>query len=212
MCAYRQERLVPSDPDAASMRKLTVACTAIALVASSPGYADDYFSMLSGTSAVDWTGFYIGASVGYGWLRDIDRSFTPPLPDSGQDWIFGGHAGYLHQMGDFVVGAELEYQRLDITYQLFNFITVDNAFIGKVRAGYAFDQFLISGSVGGAYATTNFMGLQGLGLALGAGLDYRVTDTVTVGAHYQRFSYTNFSGTMIDATLDQIAFRASVGF
>jgi outer membrane immunogenic protein len=196
------------------MRKLTVACTALALVAASPALAQDFgdYSLLSGTSVADWTGFYIGASGGYGWLRDIDRSFTPPMPDQGEDWILGVHAGYLHQFGDFVVGGEVEYQRLDITYQTFNFITVDHAYTAKARVGYAFDQFLISGSIGGAYVTTNFMGLRDLGLAIGGGIDYALTDNISVGAHYQRFSYTNFSGTMIDATLDQVALRASVRF
>ena len=194
------------------MRKLTIASTAIALLAASPAFAGDYYSMLNGTSATDWTGFYIGVEGGYGWLRDVDRSFNPPLPDSGQDWIYGAHAGYLQQFGNFVVGGEVEYQRLDITYQLFNFITVDNAYIAKARVGYAFDQFLISGSVGGAYVTTNFMGLKDLGFAFGAGIDYALTDMISVGAHYQRFSYTNFSGTMIDASLDQIAIRASLRF
>jgi outer membrane immunogenic protein len=196
------------------MRTLTAACTALALAAASPAIAQDFgdYSLLSGTSATDWTGFYIGASGGYGWLRDIDRSFTPPLPDSGQDWIFGAHAGYLHQFGNFVVGGELEYQRLDITYQLFNFITVDHAYSAKARVGYAIDQFLISGSIGGAYVTTNFMGLKDLGLSFGGGIDYALTDTISIGAHYQRFSYTNFSGTMIDATLDQVAVRASLRF
>lgn len=194
------------------MRKLTVACTAIALVSASSAHAGDYPSMLSGTSASDWTGLYIGVSGGYGWLRDIDRSFTPPMPDSGQDWIFGAHAGYLHQIGDLVVGGEVEFRRLDITYQTFNFITVENAYVAKARVGYAIDQFLISGSIGGAYVTTNFMGLQDLGLALGAGIDYQLTDMVTIGVHYDRYSYTNFSGTMIDATLDQVSVRASVGF
>ena len=110
-----------------------------------------------------WSGVYVGASVGYAWLRDVDNQFAVPLHDEGQDWNVGGHIGYLQQFGDFVVGAEAEAQAIDIQYELLSFIKVNNFYTLKGRAGFAFDRFLISGHLGGTYATTNVK-LERLGL------------------------------------------------
>lgn len=159
-----------------------------------------------------WTGAYIGATVGYGWLEDIDYSFTPPFRDEGDDWIFGGHIGYLHQFGGFVVGAEFEAMRLDITYNTLDFITVDDAYVVKGRAGFALDRFLLTGHGGAVYATTNFAGLKDWGWAAGVGIDYALTDNIIVGGQYTHFGFTSFDGTQIDADVDTLTGRLSYKF
>lgn len=163
-----------------------------------------------------WTGFYAGVSAGYGWLEDVDYApvppFIAPLYDKGDDWVFGGHAGYLHQFGNFVVGAEAEALRLDITYEGFDFITIDNAYVLKARGGYAFDRLLVSGNVGAVYAATNYMGLKDWGWAAGAGVDYAVSDRITVGLHYDHFNFSEFDGTQIDATIDLVTARVGYKF
>ncbi|GLS32542.1 outer membrane immunogenic protein [Mesorhizobium albiziae] len=158
-----------------------------------------------------WTGFYVGASAGYAWLKDVDNQFPVPLHDEGDDWVFGAHAGYLHGFGNFVVGAEVEAMRLDINYELLDFIKVNNSVALKARAGYAIDRFLITGHAGGVYATTN-VDLKDWGWVAGAGVDYALTDNVTVGGQYSHFGFDDFDGTQIDAKVDVLTARVGVKF
>jgi outer membrane immunogenic protein len=158
-----------------------------------------------------WSGAYVGASVGYAWLSDADHAFVPPLEDQGDDWNFGGHVGYLQQFGSFVVGAEAEAQALDITYDTFSFIKVNNAYTLKGRAGVAFDRWLVSGHLGGSYLTTNIK-LHDWGWAGGAGIDYAVTDHLVLGAEYTHHWFDNFDGTLIDGHIDDVSARVSYKF
>lgn len=163
-----------------------------------------------------WTGFYVGASAGYAWLEDVDYAppagFPNPLYDQGDDWVFGGYAGYMYQWGDFVVGAEAEFMRLDITYEGFDFITIDNATSLKGRLGYAMDRTLFTGHLGGVYATTNYLDLKDWGWTAGIGVDYAITDNITVGGQYSHYGFTKFDGTMIDADIDLVTARVGVKF
>ena len=156
-----------------------------------------------------WGGVYGGISGGYVWLKDVDYQFPVPLHDGGRDWVYGAHVGYMHDLGGLVAGAEFEAMRLDVAYDLFNFITTDNAYTVKARAGYGWDRLLFSSHIGATYTTTN-IGLDDWGLTLGAGIDYALTDHITVGAQYSHHSFKSFDNTMIDATLDVTTAR--VGF
>lgn len=158
-----------------------------------------------------WSGGYVGLSAGYAWLRDVDRQFAPPLYDRGDDWIFGAHLGYLHGFGNFVAGAEVEATRLDINYELFNFIKVTDAVAVKARAGAAWNRFLFTGHLGAAHVNTN-VGLEDWGWVYGAGIDYALTDQFTLGAQYSRFSFKEFDNTRIDAEVDLLTARVGVKF
>src|SRR6202011_4931491 len=82
----------------------------------------------------NWTGFYVGVHVGYGWgdlkWTDTDTntfSFEPGggTPDlsgptvldegSADGIIVGGQAGYNYQFGHFVVGVEGEFSYSDVS-------------------------------------------------------------------------------------------------
>jgi outer membrane immunogenic protein len=157
-----------------------------------------------------WTGAYGGVSGGYGWLRDTDYSFAPPLVSKGDDWNIGAFAGYLHQFGSFVVGAEGEYNLLDIRFEGFP-IFVEDAYTARLRGGYAWDKFLFTGDIGASYVTTN-IGLEDWALNFGAGIDYAVTENVFVGAHYNHIRAEGFDGTLIDATIDIATARLGFKF
>lgn len=193
------------------MRGPIAFCLPLLLVACGHAFAADP------TVGVDparfgWQGAYVGIAGGYTWLKDVDNSFSPPIRDKGQDWLVGAYAGYLAQFGNFVVGGEAEANRLGVTYDLFNFITVENSYVVKARAGYAFDRFLVTGHAGGAYITTNFMGLKDWGWEAGAGVDYAVTDHLTVGAQYSHYGFTKFDGTLLDAHTDMLSGRVGYKF
>jgi outer membrane immunogenic protein len=75
----------------------------------------------------DWTGFYIGGNVGYGWGHDdtdINPGPTPAvfvnlLPQNlatrPQGGFAGGQAGYNWQTGSVVIGAQVDFQGASIT-------------------------------------------------------------------------------------------------
>jgi outer membrane immunogenic protein len=69
---------------------------------------------------IDWTGFYVGLHIGYGW-NEANTTFTP-LPDAGSfglkpttlnpdpDGVVGGlQLGYNRQIGRFVLGVEADF-------------------------------------------------------------------------------------------------------
>lgn len=74
----------------------------------------------------NWTGFYVGANVGYGW-GSLHNSVAPlPSPaafgaapftvSSSPDGFLGGiQAGYNWQSGRFVYGLETDFQGADIS-------------------------------------------------------------------------------------------------
>lgn len=159
-----------------------------------------------------WDGFYAGGSAGYGWLRDVDNSFVPPFPDHGDDWVFGAHLGYLHQFGSMVAGLEFEYTNLDIRFERAPFvISGDELFVGKLRAGYAWERLLVSGFVGLAYATTTLK-IDGEGFGVGLNVDYALTDNFTIGAQYGHYDFNNVDKTRIDANLDIVTARFGIKF
>ncbi len=120
--------------------------------------------------AYNWSGFYVGGSVGWGSRAD-DWRFTNPVPatltpfstrDSGA--LFGGFAGAQYQFGQVVVGVEYNYndhfgrQNIDNVACGGNLIvltcrTSANALhtVGG-KLGWAFNDLLLYGS--GGYAWT----------------------------------------------------------
>ena len=147
-----------------------------------------------------WTGGYMGMSAGYGWLKDVDRQFVPALHDEGQDWVFGAHLGYLLGYGNFVGGAEVEATRLDIDYELFNFITVKNAYAFKARAGVSWDRFLFTGHGGTVFTDTN-VNLKDWGWTYGDDVDrHRRLDRARHRASTTRSATSSRSARSIRAT------------
>ena len=152
--------------------------------------------------AFTWTGFYVGANAGYGW-GNVNASSTwagrtVAIGDT-DGFIGGGQIGYNYQMGQFVLGLEADLQAADLS-------TGSNAFgdrvktdyFGTVRArvGVAFDRFLPYITAGWAYGNvkSSFSDLAGNiysndkshtgGYAVGAGLEYAVTNNIIAGVEY----------------------------
>jgi outer membrane immunogenic protein len=78
--------------------------------------------------SVDWTGFYAGLSLGYGWSDQAIKVSGDPLTetiiaaggiprsfaDDASGVIGGAQAGYNHRIGWLVVGAEADFRGADI--------------------------------------------------------------------------------------------------
>jgi len=126
-----------------------------------------------------WTGFYVGVNAGYGWGNDDNRGFG--LVNRGNDdggFVGGAQLGYNYQMGMFVLGAEADLQYADLGS---NFVVngvrygSDNDWFGtaRVRAGFAFDRFMVYATGGVAYGDSN------VGWTAGGGVEYAFTDNLT---------------------------------
>lgn len=157
-----------------------------------------------------WSGLYAGVGVGYGWLRDVDRAFAPPFVSSGDDWVFDVHAGYLYQWNQMVFGAEVAYNSWDIQFDGLPVFVEDGATI-RVRAGFAYQRWLFSIHGGATYATTN-IALDDWGYNIGLAAEYMVTENITAGIQYDHHDFSNFDGTLIDATLDTLTLRVGYKF
>lgn len=193
--------------------------TAVLFLASTillagPSYAADNIEVItldsSQSEEYGWSGLYAGVTGGYGWLRDVDRAFVPPLVSRGDDWVIGIHAGYLHQWNSMVIGAEVAYSSLDIQFDNFP-ISVEDAATIRVRAGFAYQKWLFSAHGGATYATTN-IGLDDWGYNLGLAVEYMLTENITAGVQYDHHNFKRFDGTLIDATVDTLTLRVGYKF
>ena len=157
----------------------------------------------------DWTGPYIGLQYGIGTLTsDVPNTDATPDIDS---TLYGLHAGYLYDLGSFVLGAEAAYSVADFEVEgetaPGDFSWTDLT----LRAGYDAGPLLPYVFAG----ITQFYGSEADetedGTIYGAGLAYKVTDSILVGGEFQRRDIDDDDS---DATVtgDYIVIRASYQF
>ena len=183
------------------LRKFLLATVATVAFAGAAAAADMPARMA--TKAVpyvalyNWTGFYVGANLGYGWGRVSDDLGL--VGGSLNGVIGGGQIGYNWQMNNLVLGLETDFQgsgqRQTTTAGAFT-ITDRIRYFGTVRArvGYAWDRTLLY--VTGGYAYTNVgSDVTGPGVAgssnttksggtVGAGLEYAFAGPWTAKLEY----------------------------
>jgi len=112
----------------------------------------------------DWTGFYLGANIGYGWTSGSGTvTFAGvPGPYSGSgDGVLGGiQAGYNWQVNSFVLGLEADIQasggRGDVNGTAGAAVingTGKVPYFGTIRGriGYAFDRWMLYATGGALY-------------------------------------------------------------
>jgi len=158
-----------------------------------------------------WTGFYVGASVGWGFGSS---SFNDPYPlalvAAGSPrlsgLLLGGVTGINYQIGSVVIGFEGDFTgswaKGSVTDAAGNFLTTEVMWTSTVAArfGWAFDRLLIYGKGGGAFDQdrntaalpngANDMGsTYRAGWDLGAGAEYAVTDHLIVRLAYDYMKF-----------------------
>lgn len=144
-----------------------------------------------------WSGFYAGAQVGRmsGTLKFPDATGIADTDVSANS--YGIHAGYLHDFGRFVGGAELSYNKL-------NSIDVDgrddtysgHMTQGKLLAGYNAGRVLPYVSLGASRISVSDAGIDSAsvkanGYFVGLGAKFAVTNNFLVGAEVQRHRYND---------------------
>lgn len=157
--------------------------------------------VVAAAPANNWTGFYLGALLGYSW----GKADTAAKGNRGNlDGIDGGaYAGADWQFGNLMVGAEADLLAtgasgttggLDLSQGLNGSL--------RARAGIALDQFLLYGTAGAA-ATDLQLSRGGksddktlLGWTIGAGAEAMLAKNITARVEYRYTDYENKTFTL----------------
>jgi len=162
------------------------------------------------SSGGDWTGFYAGGSLGYADVGDDAAVFGNQF----DGLTYGVHAGYDYDFGTFVLGGEVELSGFDV--QDNNTATeIDSVARLKLRAGYDAGNFLPYLAVGAAQLQTSGAPLGGVddtGYFYGAGMDYKLTDTIRVGGEVLQHEFDDYAGSGINADALTAGVRVSFEF
>ncbi len=138
----------------------------------------------------DWSGFYLGGlySAGSGALDSyINDQYAFTFSANGSS--IGGFAGYNIQRNALVFGAELAYQEGESTFiSPTQFVGTDRGtnIDAKGRLGFALDNVLLYGVVGGSW-TSFFDGgvtYNWNGFNYGAGAEMKFGNGMFIGAEY----------------------------
>jgi len=207
------------------MKLRVAALGAIVAVASGFGATSaiaDGYSGPRGAYApfASWTGFYIGGHVGGAW-SDVDWanvSLTGEhVTNDASGFIGGGQVGYNRQFGNVVLGVEATLSGTTLSDDFRSVVnpvvtyTTDIHTIATVtgRLGFAADKVLIYAKGGWAGAQVDVSGHNpGLpdafsndswrnGWTLGAGLEYKLSRNISLGAEYSFIDLgsKNYTGT-----------------
>lgn len=147
----------------------------------------------------EWTGGYVGAELGYG------SGDAAGLSDDAM--LYGLTAGYDYDLGNWVLGAGLDY---DWTELSLGGVDVDNLARLKLRAGYDLGQGLLYGTGGAAKAFTTAG--DDTGWFAGVGYEHKVTDSISVGGEALYHAFDNFNGSGVDADGTTLQLRTSFRF
>jgi outer membrane immunogenic protein len=224
------------------MRKVLLA-TAMALGIASGAQAADLAAPRTPIAAAvvapafNWTGFYVGAHIGYGWGRTgwtyvVGLNTVPSNPKG----VFGGlQLGYNWQFNNLVLGVETDisaagFRDNDPCPNPVFVCSSRSNWVGttRLRAGVAADRALFYVTGGLAYgdtrvATDNGLGTFGsttltrVGYAVGAGMEYAFAQNWTVKAEYLYYNlgaatYTVDGGLAVRARFDNHTVRVGVNY
>lgn len=151
----------------------------------------------------DWSGFYAGLQYGQG---SADASFEGDSFSSDFD-AYGVHAGYNRDFGRFVLGGELDYNRVSVDD------VDDKSDLVRLRgrAGYDMGRFMPYVTLGAAHLSDD--DLSETGLAYGIGAEFKVTERVSLGAEYSRQDFKDVDDIDdLDLDTDMVQLRASFRF
>lgn len=140
---------------------------------------------LSSAGGSDWTGFYAGLQFGRTSGDWIGASGATVSSDSAGS--YGFHIGYAHDLGQWVVGAELDHDRAELTYSIP--IAGGGAVAGteehgitrlKLRAGYDLGPALAYATIGIAELDSSILDYD-TGTVTGLGVAWQAMPDVVMG-------------------------------
>ncbi len=178
--------------------------------------------MLAPASAYNWTGFYLGAHVGFGSGRaTVGDPAGPSAGITTKGFLGGGQLGYNQQVGAWVFGLEADISGADIDGTI---VVVDpgtgdvSSSTARVRwtslltgrIGYAHGPWLPYIKGGAAFGGTRLSGVDitnggsfstnvnRTGWTVGAGLEYALGGPWTVRAQYDYVDFGPKTLTAVD--------------
>ncbi len=176
-------------------------------------------------SFYDWTGLYLGLNAGYAGATVPDTVSGGGLDGTGSVRVPGGiggaQIGYNYQVGDWVAGFEADFDGTMATKSSATIVGTAGVTNGAVqipwiatlrgRFGYAFDNYLIYATAGGAATQLNSTINAGAvgssstsntagGWTAGGGLEAGLTRNLSVRAEYLYLSTGTINAAQIAAT------------
>jgi outer membrane immunogenic protein len=165
-----------------------------------------------------WTGFYAGLVGGYNWGSQKGTADTTYGALNGGQ--FGATGGYNMQFGQIVAGVEgdMSWSNADNTRGTAR-SELQNAATLRARAGIAVDASTLLYATGG-YAGATVKREDGTnsstdwhnGYALGAGLEYAFTRSLTAKAEYLYTDLGNSSSNVLKTGVTQNGVRMGVNY
>jgi len=195
------------------MKKFLIAAAALVAFAA-PALAADMApapvyskaAPLPVVAAYNWTGFYVGVNTGGGWGKttgdQLPAFFSGNFSNSGG--MVGGQVGFNYQVSNWVFGVEADWDWAKIwantpdspNFPLLDPFAVNDLGTVRGRVGYAWDRALFYATAGWAWSSNTNMFCAGCsvpfqyeahslnGYALGGGIEYGVTQNLSVKAEY----------------------------
>lgn len=162
--------------------------------------------VVSVAPTADWTGAYAGLQ--YDFL-DGDAVIGGALDGD----AFGLFGGYRHDFGTFVLGGEIDYMVGNLDPVVGPGIDVDGLLRLGVELGYDAGPALIYGTFGYAWTDVSAgpVSIDFDGSFYGIGIDYAVSERVTLGAELLRHRFDDING-LAGNDLDLASFGLNVAY
>jgi outer membrane immunogenic protein len=196
-----------------TMRRITLALLATTLLAGTASAADlarRYAPVAAPTYAFNWTGFYLGGHLGYGWGGNdwTDTNWNSIKASNDFDgFVGGGQLGFNYQMGSLVLGLQGEISGANLEGKSINpgafYSDYKNTadWIASVtgRIGYAADRALFYVKGGAAWTDLNsetYLGAASFkksstrdGWTIGGGIEYAFAPNWTTFVEYDYYDF-----------------------
>lgn len=172
-----------------------------------------------------WTGFYLGANAGYGWNKfegDSTGIVGVSASETPSGFTAGIEGGYRYQFANRVVAgivADINVGDFSANKNIAGPVNADfqGSLFGSVRGelGYAFEGFLVYGTVGYGLerGKVSVLGFEDTathgGIVYGGGIASPITKNLFLKAEYLRYdlgteaySFVGPLGAKVDTTID----------
>lgn len=195
------------------MNKSLILTAAAAALATGPAFAGSLVDPAPETpiaqaapapigTGPDWTGFYGGVELGYG-------SLDSNLAGSDDGFIGGLIAGYDYDLGQWVIGAGIDYDFADIN--ITPTTSLEELLRLKLRGGYKIGDGLLYATGGYAHADTDLLGNDD-GYFIGAGYEHLISNNFSIGGEVLYHEFDNFNSTAADVEATTFQVRGAFRF
>ncbi|NJO54530.1 MAG: porin family protein [Bacteroidales bacterium] len=221
------------------MRRLTLALLATTMIAGTASAADlsaRRYEPVAASYAFNWTGFYVGGHLGYGWGTN---DWTAPSWYAGEldtdfdGFVGGGQLGFNYQMGNIVLGLQGDISGANLEGTVYdingNWLKNEATWLASVtaRLGFTADRALFYVKGGAAWtdidSTAGVVGIDVYkksetrdGWTLGAGVEYAFAPNWTTFVEYDYYDFGNkntiFGGNLYKVDTDVSVVKAGINY